>query len=115
MDAREEEAAGVSAAVALWLPHTLHHMLPHIIPLHYSPSAATLTDFAAQLVRKEEEEEEEEEVRIYGGRLGWQEKGRRKMQDQVFENIRYNECVYAVYTYTYIYIVYVICSEYMHA
>jgi hypothetical protein len=33
---------------------------------------------AVQLGRKEEEEEEEE-VRIYGGLLGRQEKGRRKM------------------------------------
>jgi hypothetical protein len=34
---------------------------------------------SVQLGRKEEEEEEEEEVRVYGGLLGRQEKGSRKM------------------------------------
>ncbi len=44
--------------------------------IRYSPSAATLTDMAVQLGRKEEEEEE---VLVYGGLLGRQEKGSRKM------------------------------------
>ena len=47
--------------------------------IRYSPSAATLTDMAVQLGRKEEDDEEEEEVRVYGGLLGRQEKGSRKM------------------------------------
>jgi hypothetical protein len=79
MPDRAEEGAGVPAAVAR-CGYLIRYIICYLIAyrIRYSPSAATLTDVAVQLGRKEEEEEEEE-VWIYGGLLGRQEKGRRKM------------------------------------
>jgi hypothetical protein len=97
MDEREKKAAGVSAAVARWA-YLIRYILCYLISyrIRYSPSAATLTDMAEQLVlgrkrrrrrrrRKEKEDEamketekEEEELSMDGGCLGRQKKGSRK-------------------------------------